>query len=234
MVFASLLAIIVRYITDFTDNEPVGESIYLFFYFVPFVVLGILRCKLPDFTDSIYIKQEMKYIMGVLIIILLAFGVQEIAEYTFRHTENTQLTINILFYVAIELCNFLCILITTRYVLRKVSILLNEQKKQAAGAEREAKEAKASKSANESSVNYVQLKGSAGDEDQSIKMNQSQQKLSQELYQCLSNEKSFDLFMRFLAKEFRYYLPVNPTKLIVIYDYKQYRVLIEFCGDGPI
>ena len=106
MVVASLITIITRYITDFTEDEPIGETIYLFFYFVPFVVLGILRFRLPDFTDSIYIKQEMKYIMGVLIVILLAFGVQEIAEYTFSHVQNRQLTINILFYVAIELANF--------------------------------------------------------------------------------------------------------------------------------
>eukprot|EP01084_Bolivina_argentea_P019171 35652_1 len=191
VILCSTATIIIRYMFDFTKNEPIGETIYLFFYFVPFVGLGYLRCKLPAFQDTIYIKQEMKYIMGVLLLILCAFGIQEIAEGNFKETPNSQLIINILFYVAIECCNFICILITTRYVLRKVSILLSEQMKAAAGAD--------SNKANKNNNNYVQLKD--GD-DNNNEMMLTNKQLNTQLIKCLSNAKIFDLFMRFLAKEF--------------------------------
>ena len=156
-----------------------------------FVGLGVLRCRLPVFTDSIYIQSEMKYILLLLVVILAAFGVQEVAEDSFNGISNTQLIINILFYVAIEVCNFLCILITTRYVLRKVSILLTEQKQAAAGAEHEDDGVQ--------EVHYVALKGDGdGDRDSA-----SMQSLKAELTQCLSQQNSFDLFFAFLAKEFR-------------------------------
>jgi len=214
VVVSSIIAIICRYEFDFTDNEPIGESIYLFFYFVPFVGLAILRFRLPAFTDSIYIKQEMKYIMGILIGILLAFGVQEIAEGHFHDVPNTQLIINILFYVAIELCNFLCILITTRYVLRKVSILLNEQIKSAAGADPGHKKINSDSSINSSNVNYVELKG-----DESAPITPTQRRLGDELTQCLSHEKSFELFMKFLAKEFSIECLLSFVEMV---QFKQY------------
>ena len=188
----SVITIVVRYLDDFTDREPVGEAIYLFFYFVPFMVLGILRCKLPDFKDSIYIQSEMKYIMVLLVVILVAFAIEEIAEDTFDHIDNSQLIINILFYVAIEICNFLCILITTRYVLRKVSILLSEQMKAAAGAHDIGTAGV--------TTNYVALKGDDDSESDSRMLSKAE--WNQELSRCLSNESSFDLFLRFLAKEF--------------------------------
>lgn len=190
---ASMLTITIRYLFDFSQHEPVGEAIYLFFYFIPFVGLGIVRWHLPEFTDSIYIKQEMKYIMAILIIALVAFGLQEMAESYFDNIPNTQLIINIVFYVVIDLCNFCCVLITTRYVLQKVSILLSEQIRQAAVVEN-------NDSVDHSSSHYVAL----NDDPNASNVSSTGQNLYDELIQCLSNEKTFDLFMRFLAREFRY------------------------------
>jgi len=220
VVLISVITITVRYLFDFTEREPIGEAIYLFFYFVPFVGLGVLRCKLPDFKDSIYIQQEMKYIMALLVLILLAFAVQEVAEDSFESVSNTQLIINILFYVAIEVCNFLCILITTRYVLRKVSILLSEQMKAAAGAQ--------SKAAVD--VDYVPLKGHDDDDggyDGRCSVTASRQILSDELSRCLSNESSFDLFLRFLAKEFSVECLLSYVEFV---QFKQYQAKRKRAG----
>ena len=227
VVLISVITIIVRYLFDFTENEPIGEAIYLFFYFVPFMGLAFLRCKLPDFKDSIYIQSEMKYIMVLLVVILLAFAVQEIAEDSFESVSNTQLIINILFYVAIEICNFLCILITTRYVLRKVSILLSEQMKSAAGARPVM--SNGHKMGSEVTSNYVALKGSEVEKDSHSDhgrvrgLTASKEALHQELHRVLSNEESFDLYLRFLAKEFSIevllhsiFRPFEPPKYEVI------------------
>ena len=142
----------------------------------------------------IYIQSERKYILLLLILILAAFGVQEIAEDLFNCISNTQLIINFLFYVAIEVCNFLCILITTRYVLRKVSILLTEQKQAAAGAEK-------NNDADAGDVHNVALRGddNGKTEEESVSI----QSLKAELTQCLSQQNPFGLFFAFLAKEFR-------------------------------
>eukprot|EP00483_Globobulimina_turgida_P007681 UN07696 len=153
----------------------------------------------------------MKYIMFLLIVILIAFGVQEIAEGNFKETPNSQLIINILFYVAIECCNFLCILITTRYVLRKVSILLSEQMKSAAGAAAAVKQ--------ESKDNYVALKGDVDDSKQ----------LHEQLVQCLSNTKSFDFFMRFLAKEFSIECLLSFVEFVQFKQYMRKRMESEEC-----
>ena len=136
-VIICIIVITLRIMFDFTDHnlvsdnhndleqidklEYIEELPYVMFLLLPFIALFTISLKLPNFDDNIFIAREMRMVIFVLTLILIAFVIQEVIEDTRGDKdENLQIVLNILYYVVIESCNFISMLITTKYVMDKV------------------------------------------------------------------------------------------------------------------
>eukprot|EP01084_Bolivina_argentea_P139994 246225_1 len=213
---ASAIVIGLRYKFDFAeieDREWYGEIPYLIFFFTPFITLGIILWKIPNFDDNIFIVREMKAVTFVLFFIIFSWFMQEMVESTHENDENINIAVDAIFYIVIETCNFICILITTAYVMNKVKLLLNEQQQSIYLGNSVQNPQTA---LTDEMAEYIQLNDDLI-ELQVDKNKDDENEIS--LFQVLSHAKAFDLLVNHVAKEFSIECLLSYVEFI---QFKQY------------
>eukprot|EP01084_Bolivina_argentea_P176209 304981_1 len=214
---------IILSILDHNNNEYMWNFIHLLsssIYYLPFILLAVILCKLPEFNDEFFIISELKRIFITFCVDIAChlgvFLVPTIIEHnTAMQTrlDNGYVADKILFPVIgfniITLSQTVAMLISTKWVMNKVHILSHIYDVSKANI-------KIQKKNGFSDIDTVEHSISVS--VQVLKLHHTQSSLAQELINkhtfnygddlgitlidVLTNEQSFDIFVKHLSLEY--------------------------------
>ena len=215
-ILCGFIGTLLRFIFDGEGGfrDEIGEATNYVFQLIGYIILLFITFKIPKFDDHIYVRVELKLLSMILSVMMITIIIITIIEQILKinddHYDDSQIVLFLIIYNIVNLCNFLCLLVSTWFVLNKLSVLLVDKNDKFASN----KNSYVLMNNNDNSIDtevYTDMKNFM-DNAQNIVFEHNTLNgtltLNKDLYEniklssVIQNGKSFDLFMIHLSMEF--------------------------------